>query len=80
MKLNKIILFNYLYVESGVQQIGVVVQARIDEHLKLRVGEHLTPRQIAEACGVADGERVGCALNVAYESLGINLGTLVLIV
>ena len=74
------LVLNHLNVECGVEHVCIVGYALLDERLQLRVGEHLAPRQIAEACGVADGERVCVAHNVAYESLGVHLGTLVLVI
>ena len=74
------LVLHHFHVERGVEHVGVVLQAKLDERLQLWVGEHGAPSEIAEACGVAYCECVALALHVAHEARGVHLRTLVLII
>ena len=70
-------LLDHFHVQRRVEHIHIVVERGLDEVLQRRVGEHRTPRHIAEGCGVGDGERVGQRNGVAKESLRVHIGSLV---
>ena len=70
----------HLHVESGIEQVGIVVECRFYEVLQLRVGEDTAPGQVAEAGGVYRHEGIGERYIVAYEPLGIDIGALIFIV
>ena len=49
---------HHVHVESGIQQVGVVVESLLDERLQLRVGKDRTPMHIAKRRSIRHGERI----------------------
>ena len=72
--------FVHLYVERSIQQVDILLKSLLNQCLQLWIGEHLTPRQVAERGGILYHQRVGIVVDIANQSLGIHVGTLVLII
>ena len=72
----------HLHRQGCILQVGIFSQALLDELLQLRVGEDASPRQIAERGGIlrCNCQRVNIADHIADESLGIDLGALILVI
>ena len=72
----------HLYRQDSILQVGILLQSLLNECLQLRVSEYGTPRQVAEGGSILwrheQGVRV--AYGIAYQSLGVHLRTLVLVI
>ena len=72
---------HHLHVEGSIAQVNIILKSGLNESLQLRVSKHLAPGQIAKVLVGIHSQGVAIALQVANQSLGIQiLRTLVFVV
>ncbi len=74
------LLLGHVDIQCGIDQVGVVAQGLLNDCLKLRVGEHAAPGQVAEAGGVGLVKHRIVEQWVAHNAVGLHLRPLVFVV
>ena len=67
----------HIHIQCRIEQVGIIAEGFLNQHLQLGVGEHRAPGNVGEARRVIDSQGIGIARRVAHKTGSVNLRTLV---